>query len=199
MLLVADLGREGVGQVGDGLKRSLLGGPPRTIWIVGMLLLAGLSQALVGIWQFGLRGEGPEHFIVLDRFYRAYGTYEQPNPFGGYMNLTVLAVLGYAGWTSHSLVGLAATSFETCRPRQPFFAPSVRVLLLTVVDCRGGWANRYWRCSFLGAAGHGWALLPVSRPWHCFGRESDSWVAVPRCRAYLDSFCRGQLDCCLML
>ncbi len=65
------------------------------IWfIVAMLLSAGTIQALIGIWQFALRGDGPEHFLVLDRFYRAYGTFEQPNPFGGYMNMSVLLALG---------------------------------------------------------------------------------------------------------
>jgi len=72
-------------------------GPTRVGQIVlALLLLAGLSQALIGIWQFGLRGDGPEHFIVLGRFYRAYGTFEQPNPFGGYMNLMALPAIGLA-------------------------------------------------------------------------------------------------------
>lgn len=59
-----------------------------------MLLTAGVVQAFIGIWQFGLRSKGPEHFLVLGRFYRAYGTFEQPNPFGGYMNLTALLAIG---------------------------------------------------------------------------------------------------------
>jgi putative inorganic carbon (hco3(-)) transporter len=62
-------------------------------WLLAALLLSGLSQALIGIWQFGLRSTGPEHFIILGRFYRAYGTFEQPNPFGGFMNL-----LGLLAW-----------------------------------------------------------------------------------------------------
>ena len=64
------------------------------LWVLGMLLLAGVSQAVVGIWQFGLRGDGPAHFLILGRFYRAYGTFEQPNPFGGFMNLSALLALG---------------------------------------------------------------------------------------------------------
>ncbi|MCA9949209.1 MAG: O-antigen ligase family protein [Anaerolineales bacterium] len=83
MLMVVDLGRE------HPQKRD-----QTIIWCVSMLLLAGISQAVIGIWQFGLRGDGPEHFIVLGRFYRAYGTYEQPNPFGGFMNLSLLLGLG---------------------------------------------------------------------------------------------------------
>jgi putative inorganic carbon (hco3(-)) transporter len=62
-------------------------------WLLAALLLSGLSQALIGIWQFGLRATGPEHFMILGRFYRAYGTFEQPNPFGGFMNL-----LGLLAW-----------------------------------------------------------------------------------------------------
>lgn len=54
-------------------------------FLVGLFLLVGLSQALIGSWQFGLRDDGPDHFLVLARFYRAYGTFEQPNPFGGFM------------------------------------------------------------------------------------------------------------------
>ncbi len=127
MLLVVDLGREGVRQVGDRLTRSLLGGPPRTIWIVGMLLLAGVSQALIGIWQFGLREDGPEHFLVLNRFYRAYGTYEQPNPFGGFMNLTVLLALGIlTGLLSAWWLWLRRRSRTEVEPNT--FSPGWRIL-----------------------------------------------------------------------
>jgi O-antigen ligase len=98
--MVVDL----VGQSGrgKGSGQSLLGLPPIVELILLMLLVAGLSQALVGIWQFGLRGTGPEHFAILDRFYRAYGTFEQPNPFGGFMNLTALLAVGV-------LIGLASS------------------------------------------------------------------------------------------
>ncbi|MBK8988589.1 MAG: O-antigen ligase family protein [Chloroflexi bacterium] len=64
-------------------------------WLLaGMLLLSGVAQAMIGIWQFGLRGDGPDHFLVLGRFFRAAGTFEQPNPYGGFMNLSVLLATG---------------------------------------------------------------------------------------------------------
>ncbi len=94
MLMVVDLGQGGAYKTGIESRERLPNRRPLTFWVVAMLLLAGTSQALIGIWQFGLRGDGPEHFLVLDRFYRAYGTYEQPNPFGGFMNLSVLLALG---------------------------------------------------------------------------------------------------------
>jgi O-antigen ligase len=95
MLMVLDLGAEWYEKHKHGFFSS-----PQVV-VLGMLLLAGVSQALVGIWQFGLREDGPEHFLVLGRFYRAYGTFEQPNPFGGYMNLSALLGVGV-------LLGMAA-------------------------------------------------------------------------------------------
>lgn len=74
----------------------------RWLWqVVAMLLATGLLQALIGIWQFGLRGDGPAHFLIRDALYRAYGTFEQPNPFGGFMHLTALLAAGVVlavGW-----------------------------------------------------------------------------------------------------
>ena len=56
-------------------------------WIVAAALLSGVLQAGIGLWQFELRGTGPAAFEVADGRYRAYGTFEQPNPFGGFMGL----------------------------------------------------------------------------------------------------------------
>jgi len=56
-------------------------------WIVAAVLLAGLVQGLIGLWQFQFRGYGPENFIILGNHYRAYGTFEQPNPYAGFLGL----------------------------------------------------------------------------------------------------------------
>ena len=72
-------------------------------WILAMLLLAGISQAMLGIWQFGLRGDGPDHFLILDRFYRAFGTFQQPNPFGGFMGISAALAIGTLIGTGISL------------------------------------------------------------------------------------------------
>jgi len=57
-------------------------------WLVGAMLIAGCGQALLGIYQF-LTGRGPEWFVLFGRFMRAYGTFEQPNPYGGYLGLVL--------------------------------------------------------------------------------------------------------------
>jgi putative inorganic carbon (HCO3(-)) transporter len=74
-----------------------LAGKQRWPLVVGLVLAAAAIQALIGVWQFGIRGDGPEHFLILnDRFYRAYGTFEQPNPYGGFIGLALPLALGLA-------------------------------------------------------------------------------------------------------
>ena len=69
--------------------------PKKLPWLVGGLLATGVFQAAAGIWQFGLRGDGPEHFAILgERFYRAYGTFEQPNPYAGFLGLMLPLAMG---------------------------------------------------------------------------------------------------------
>ncbi|NLV75025.1 MAG: O-antigen ligase family protein [Chloroflexi bacterium] len=63
-----------------GADRRLAGG------VVASLLIAGSLQALVGISQF-LSSDGPASFALQNGLSRAYGTFEQPNPFGGYLGL----------------------------------------------------------------------------------------------------------------
>ncbi len=57
-------------------------------WLVWALLAAGSAEALVGVYQF-LRRIGPEGFILFGRFMRAYGHFAQPNPFAGYLGLSL--------------------------------------------------------------------------------------------------------------
>ena len=91
---------------------SETGRPHRARWVAAAVLLAGLSQALIGIWQFGLRGHGPETFEILInlrgaplRAYRAYGTFEQPNPFAGFLGLSLPLALGWGIGKLAELVG----------------------------------------------------------------------------------------------
>lgn len=55
-------------------------------WVAGAALLGGGLQAMLGLQQF-LAGSGPEAFRILGGFSRAYGTFQQPNPFGGFLAL----------------------------------------------------------------------------------------------------------------
>jgi len=62
------------------------------------ILAVGLFQAALGLYQFGLRGEGPTHFLIPGTdFYRAYGTFEQPNPYAGTMGMMLALTVGALG------------------------------------------------------------------------------------------------------
>ncbi|MEN6479878.1 MAG: O-antigen ligase family protein [Anaerolineales bacterium] len=63
------------------------------LWLAVGLLVGGALQALLGIRQF-LLGIGPEGFLLLGRYMRAYGTFQQPNPYGGYLGLVLPLAYG---------------------------------------------------------------------------------------------------------
>ncbi|MCL4868627.1 MAG: O-antigen ligase family protein [Anaerolineae bacterium] len=92
-------------------NRKLANPQTSLLILIILILLPALLQAAIGIWQFGLRGDGPVHFLILGRFYRAFGTFQQPNPFGGYMALNAALALGVLlGWGIHWASG---TKLET--------------------------------------------------------------------------------------
>jgi putative inorganic carbon (hco3(-)) transporter len=64
--------------------------------VVTAFLLASIVEALLGWGQFFLR-RGPDGFRI-GSFLRAYGTFGQPNPFGGYLLMTVPIAIGLILW-----------------------------------------------------------------------------------------------------
>jgi putative inorganic carbon (hco3(-)) transporter len=117
--------------------------------VIGAILVSTLFEAALGIYQFGLRGTGPREFAILgDRFYRAYGTFEQPNPFGGYMGLTWPLAAGVALWAWRSLL---SGGEEEKRRREAFsslllftaivatLAMALSALALVLSWSRGAW------------------------------------------------------------
>ncbi len=83
----------------------------RQIWIiVALICLAGISQAFYGYIQayFNL---GPQSFI-RDAGLRVYGTFDQPNPYAGYINIplsiTLALMLLGRNWVIRILAGLTA-------------------------------------------------------------------------------------------
>ena len=81
----------------------------RTITLV---LVAGVLASLLGVYQFFGR-VGPEGFLwhtPVGLFMRAYGTFQQPNPFGGYLGM--VAPIAYGLWL---------VSFSTEKDQVPIF------------------------------------------------------------------------------
>lgn len=161
ILIVVDLGTD------SGQDESRI--PVVARQVLGMLLLAGFVQAVVGIWQFGLRDTGPEHFAVLGSFYRAYGSFEQPNPYGGYMNLTALLALGVSWGALVTVVGrLRAKSTEPAvrtivRPEWTWLAIAGLVAVASSLAVVFSWSRGAWLGFLAGAAV---LVLFSARAWH---------------------------------
>ncbi len=57
-------------------------------WLIFAILLSAAANAIVGLYIF-FGGSGADHLLILGRFYRAFGTFGQPNPFGGFMGIAL--------------------------------------------------------------------------------------------------------------
>lgn len=101
--------------------------------LVTCLLLAGVAQALLGAYQF-LTRSGPEFFVLMGRFMRAYGTFEQPNPFAGYLGL--VAPLAFAVGT---LVGTFPTKRSDWQRWLGLGSFAVIVVAIGMSWSRGAW------------------------------------------------------------
>jgi putative inorganic carbon (HCO3(-)) transporter len=71
--------------------------PRQAPWLAAALVLGAVLQAVYGLYQF-VFAVGPDYFILLGRFMRAYGSFGQPNPFGGYLGLTLPVALSLGIW-----------------------------------------------------------------------------------------------------
>ncbi len=64
-----------------------VGGRKRVILVLTLLVSVAVFQALLGLWQSGISEDTPEPFAINERFFRAFGTFEQPNPYAGFLGL----------------------------------------------------------------------------------------------------------------
>lgn len=121
--------------------------------LILVLLSTGSLAALQGIYQF-LFQVGPEEFVLFGRFMRAYGTFEQPNPYAGYLGLTLPLAVGLLlaaaipigervrGWwlvlaAGCGAVMLVALVMSWSRGAQIGFAVAVATMTLAVVARSG--------------------------------------------------------------
>jgi O-antigen ligase len=106
-------------------------------WLLFLLILSGLSNALVGLYEF-LGGSGALHLLINNRFFRAFGTFGQPNPFAGFMGLlapiALMAALAYAihFWRKPSWQSLGIAAFYAV-------ATAFIILGIGISWSRGSW------------------------------------------------------------
>lgn len=121
------------------LAANVLRGRDQLRVLVVALVGMACVEAAYGLVQFVTR-HGPPSFLIHGRFLRAFGTFDQPNPFAGYLNLTLplvlalflsarggYAILGWRGWLGR---------------REPLLWGAAAALLLAAVGAslsRGAW------------------------------------------------------------
>lgn len=89
-----------------------LGHGERWAWIAFGVVLSAVVQAIIGLYEF-LGGAGAAHLWIADyRFFRAFGTFGQPNPFSAFMGLTLPLALGL-------MLGYALDGVRRVRAAQP--------------------------------------------------------------------------------
>ncbi len=85
--------------------------------LLAVMFCAGLAEALLGAYQYYFR-VGPEGFLLFGGAnLRAYGTFEQPNPYAGYLGLILPLALG---------TGLGLLVMFLRRERTPFRSMPLR-------------------------------------------------------------------------
>ena len=106
-------------------------------WIVGALLCSGVVQVGLGVYQFVYQ-VGPEEFVLMGRFMRAYGTLNQPNPYAGYLGYLFPVALAL------SIRGLERT-WRRCSWRDAVISIGTGSVALALASgigiswSRGGW------------------------------------------------------------
>lgn len=112
-------------------------------WLVFAVVLAGVANALVGIYEF-LGGSGALHLVINGRFFRAFGTFGQPNPFGGFMGLlTPIALMAALGYILRTIqIYRASKHIELAELAKAFFyGLSTLIMLIGILMSwsRGAW------------------------------------------------------------
>ena len=91
---------------------DLVRDPRSARWVIGAMLVAGAAEATYGAVQF-VTGSGPAAFDLQGAL-RAFGHFDQPNPFAGYLTtilpLAVCMAVCRANPGAFRLLALAASA-----------------------------------------------------------------------------------------
>ncbi len=114
-------------------------------WLTAVIILAGVAQASLGIYQFIFKVGPPGFLLFGGRFLRAYGTFAQPNPYGGYLGLILPLILGLTIYSFFALFD-SPNKPKTSKFQLNFFylfgygsALSVLLAALFASQSRGAW------------------------------------------------------------
>lgn len=139
--------------------------------LIAAIVLAGVGQAMLGYIQFFF-GLGPEAFAAHRFALRAFGSFDQPNPYAGFLNMTFpfalsLSVLGAKGaergWyrIAAVLIAGAILASESRGALLAGFTASCIILAMMLPRLRPLWWAGLWAL-LLGAWLTALSLIPSS-------------------------------------
>lgn len=121
----------------------------RLMWVVVALLLGGTWQAMMGIVQFAFQ-IGPSHFVLMDRFMRASGTFSQPNPYAGYLGalLPVAVSMAVVSCFDHRHSGSKRPQIGPLRVLKPLGLTAI--VLVIGLGVLASWSRGSWMGTTIG-------------------------------------------------
>lgn len=132
-------------------------------WILLALVISGAANALIGAYQF-FGGSGALHLLIGDRFFRAFGTFGQPNPFGGFMGLLLpISTLMTFGYLQRFLSAPSISSSDRLRDGGLAVIYALASLIM-LVAIGMSWSRGAW-LGLAGAVGVVALTLPRQRLW----------------------------------
>ncbi|MEM7800772.1 MAG: O-antigen ligase family protein [Chloroflexota bacterium] len=137
---------------------SLIPSKSRRLMLLVLLLLASaVLQGGIGLRQF-LDPNGPESFQILGRFFRAFGTFEQPNPYGGFLSWHLLLGAGIlAQYGYHQILPQLFYSKRNTDPAEGiwqipwgFLAIILGASFIIGIGIVASWSRGAWLALFAG-------------------------------------------------
>ena len=112
-------------------------------WLVFAVLVSAVANAIVGLYIF-FGGSGADHLSILRRFFRAFGTFGQPNPFGGFMGIALpLALMGAVSQFQQIIISRREAAFLEWK-RVLLLTAFCLTFALTFVALLASWSRGAW-------------------------------------------------------
>lgn len=112
-------------------------------WLIAAVLAAAAANATVGLYIF-FGGSGADHLVILGRYFRAFGTFGQPNPFGGFMGIALPLAIVCAAVNLYQMVN----DYRAGRPIEPrrIVALTAITLVLAIILAAlfASWSRGAW-------------------------------------------------------
>lgn len=112
-------------------------------WLIVAVLAGAAANAIVGLYIF-FGGSGADHLIILSRYFRAFGTFGQPNPFGGFMGMALPLAIMCAAVSLYQIV----KDYRAGRPIESWriaaLAALTLVLAIILAALLASWSRGAW-------------------------------------------------------